>query len=291
MSQPEAGVDQQISLGKQLRTAREDRGDSLLVAAQALKLPTSIIESMEQDQFARLGAPVYARGHLRAYLRWLGLPESLAEQLVAPSDEGPSLQPSMRISRSRAWVERNALRAVYAVLTASILVPALWVATERSGLDPWRNGRSLDEAAPSAQVPAALPVAAPTSEHASTTPAAADSEAPLPVMASMTPFGGSKTEQGPSAATVADTDGWTFHFIGDSWVEIEGPNGRLEYGLLREGETRQFAANELSRVALGNVHAVELHFDGEPVALDSVTRANVARFTVSSAGEISGDPR
>ena len=298
MSQSDTGVDQQISLGKQLRSARENRGDSLLAAAQALKLPTSVIESIERDQFDRLGAAIYARGHVRAYVRWLNLPDSAVDRMAPAEEPTPTLQPSVRVSRSRIWLERNAMRAVYVVLTASIILPALWVANERSALDAWRSGRSLDElnvplvsASQDDQADVAQNIELP-SDTAGSHSATLDAEAPTPVMAALTPFP-NKGAEAKSVESKAEglEEGWTFEFVGDSWVEIEGPNGRLEYGLLRKGETRHYSTDQLSRVALGNVHAVELRFAGEPVALDQVTRANVARFTVSSAGEISGDPR
>lgn len=309
MSQSETGLDQPISLGKQLKKAREDRGVSLLVAAQTLKLPASVIESMESDQFDRLGASVYVRGHLSAYLRWLDLPQDMLGQLQLEAAPGPVLQPSMSPPRSKVWIDRYAMRAVYVVLTLSIIVPALWVATERSGIDAWRGGRSLDEvsAGPAAANSAAariddnLPL--PLADQNAEQPAGAtiveprdqqsdqQSDQPTPVVASMTPFASKSSEMPASAAPASSSAGWTFSFSGDSWVEIDGKQGRLEYGLLRAGDSRHFDADSLSRVALGNVHAVEVRFDGQPVALDDVTRANVARFTVSSDGEISGDPR
>ena len=301
MSLSDTGLHQPISLGKQLKNAREDRGVSLLVAAQALKLPASVIEAMESDHFDRLGAAVYVRGHLSAYLRWLDLPQTLLDQLQLPVAPGPVLRSNVSIPRSRVWIDRYAMRAVYVVLTVSIIVPALWVATERSGLDAWRGGRSLDEVSAESVAPTSgsdptgqrvrVPVVE-QKEGLSADDALDQDNEPTPVVASMTPFASKASESPEKRVEEASAQGgWSFRFSGDSWVEIDGKQGRLEYGLLRAGDSRHFEANALSRVALGNVHAVEVSFDGKPVALDAVTRANVARFAVSSDGEISSDPR
>ena len=46
-------------------------------------------------------------------------------------------------------------------------------------------------------------------------------------------------------------------FSGDSWVQVQAPDGRtLEKGLLPAGTTRTYVAGEVGRVTLGNASAV-----------------------------------
>src|SRR5262249_14602037 len=63
-------------IGARLRTGREKLGLTVLQAAERLHVDPRILESLEAEDFAALGAPVYARGHLRHYAELVG--ESVA---------------------------------------------------------------------------------------------------------------------------------------------------------------------------------------------------------------------
>jgi len=76
-------------------------------------------------------------------------------------------------------------------------------------------------------------------------------------------------------------------FQGDSWVEVFDPEGEvLEQALLSSGDTRDYLEGEVGRVVLGNSAAVEVRAGGEPVDLAAFSRANVARFALSSDGSV-----
>jgi cytoskeleton protein RodZ len=70
-------------------------------------------------------------------------------------------------------------------------------------------------------------------------------------------------------------------------VEVFDANGRqIEQGLLSAGQQRNYAAGEVGRVKLGNVDAVEVKRGGVVVDLEPFSRANVARFALSSDGSL-----
>jgi cytoskeleton protein RodZ len=69
--------------GLQLTAARERAGWSLLQVADKLHLDVSTVRALEADDFAALGALVYARGHLRRYGELLGLPAGEIELACA----------------------------------------------------------------------------------------------------------------------------------------------------------------------------------------------------------------
>jgi cytoskeletal protein RodZ len=69
----EAPVDVTLSLGKQLSKAREARHLSENDVAQQLLLSKQLIIDLENDNYSRIVAPVYARGYLKAYAGFLGL--------------------------------------------------------------------------------------------------------------------------------------------------------------------------------------------------------------------------
>src|SRR4249920_3979312 len=60
------------SIGERLRAGRQRAGLSVAAAAEKLHLDPKVIESLEADRFAELGASVYVRGHLRRYADFVG---------------------------------------------------------------------------------------------------------------------------------------------------------------------------------------------------------------------------
>jgi cytoskeleton protein RodZ len=69
---PEAG-----SLGARLRAGREKLGLTVLQTAERIHVDPKVVEYIEADNLVALGAPVYARGHIRHYAELVG--ESVAQ--------------------------------------------------------------------------------------------------------------------------------------------------------------------------------------------------------------------
>ncbi|HUF17874.1 MAG TPA: helix-turn-helix transcriptional regulator, partial [Thermoanaerobaculia bacterium] len=67
------------SFGEELRKEREIRGISLAEIAEATKVSKRFLGAIENDDFATLPAPVFTRGFVREYARYLGLN---AEEMV-----------------------------------------------------------------------------------------------------------------------------------------------------------------------------------------------------------------
>jgi cytoskeleton protein RodZ len=61
------------TIGQTLREARTERGADLAEVEQATKIRLKFLEAMEADRWDQLPAPVYARGFLGIYARYLGL--------------------------------------------------------------------------------------------------------------------------------------------------------------------------------------------------------------------------
>jgi cytoskeletal protein RodZ len=55
------------AIGARLQAARERADLSLMQAAEVLHVDPGVIQALENDNFAALGAAVYVRGHLRHY--------------------------------------------------------------------------------------------------------------------------------------------------------------------------------------------------------------------------------
>ena len=74
--------------GERLRRAREEKGLSQEEACKHLRLSTSYMRALEQDDYERLPEAPFIKGYLRNYARFLGLPaEELARQFQQRVDE------------------------------------------------------------------------------------------------------------------------------------------------------------------------------------------------------------
>src|SRR5690606_2815131 len=95
----ESRTDTALGLGERLRSARKARAMTLDQASQALRIEAPVLRSLEENRFEELGAPVFVRGHLKAYARLLGLSEDTvlaAYRAAVPDSERPP-----RVARER----------------------------------------------------------------------------------------------------------------------------------------------------------------------------------------------
>lgn len=269
-------------LGLRLRRAREAMGLSVAEAGERLKVPVAIVEAMERDDHARLGAAVFARGHLGCYARMVGLPQVLVESALAP-EPPPVLHTTVHVPRAHYLLDRFARRAVYVVLTASIVLPVVWLATRDQLPGGLPLVSSLD-----------APVQVGDDAHSLPLPPAAtgrDDYQDRQVVASITPFYREQAPvqaqvQPPLAPPAAPAGTLALRFDGPSWVEVVARDGRrLAFGLVAAGEARSFDLADVASVSIGDADAVEVSMGGQSMDLAPFRRAKVARFTLSSDGE------
>ena len=251
--------------GERLRRAREAAGLRLEDVAERLKMPVRVVRSLEEEDWARLGAPVFVRGQLRSYSRLLGIgtATTLEAARVGPV-EPPALVTHNFVPRHQRLLEQFSRRAAYIAITVAI-VGSVWMGTRTQMSMPAGNVAPLD--VPVSAVPAAGPGPAIQAVPLERTP----------MIASM----------GPSAAAQPVSPTLSMELGGDSWVEVTGRDGQvIEKGLLSAGTTRSFDLREVGAMVIGNADAVTVERNGQPLALDAFQRANVARFTVSSDGSL-----
>ncbi len=114
------------SPGSLLRSAREACGLSIEEVADRLRLNEALVLAMEEDRFGLLGAPVFARGHLRNYAALVGAAE---REIMAAFDIGDVPEPTFLPALDRAPAARNRLRGAWiaaAVVLAAAAAAAAW---------------------------------------------------------------------------------------------------------------------------------------------------------------------
>lgn len=194
--------------GALLLSARKARGLSRIEAAAALRLDESSIAALEEENFGRLGAPVFVRGHLRHYAELLGLsaPTVLdAYRAMAPLSETlPELprRSEIRVVRHSgswswsvaggvlllagvlAWAGSRSYQALSPAVAARpvshspVTAPQEAVSRPPAVVSPVIEGSAPDPAPAPEQAPSPLPGAPPAaSPEAAAPPAAVSAEA------------------------------------------------------------------------------------------------------------------
>ncbi|HZF17788.1 MAG TPA: RodZ domain-containing protein [Steroidobacteraceae bacterium] len=281
------------SVGERLRAARERQGLTLQKMSEDLHLDLPVIEAMEEDRFRMLGAPVYARGHLRKYAQLLGLEVGavleayeaahtgpVAPSLVPASTEHPALPPD-RSPASVLWIRTAATLGVLALIAAGV-----WWYLGKQRAEPESAG-------------AASPVTANEVEANSET---MNATVPVPVPAVSAPpavrppaVPPRATTKPAVARTLAPDDRATgdagearlrLRFLSESWAEIYDATGtRLLFDQRAANTTRTVVGVPPFRVLLGNSAGVELSINGRPVTVpDQARYGATARFRVMPGG-------
>lgn len=258
------------SCGAHLKQARQAAGLTHEDVAARLKMPVRVVVALESDDWSLLGAPVFVRGQLRSYARLLGLDieADLVESGVAPVAP-PELVSHSHTPRFQRVFEQATRRAAYIAITVAIAVP-VFLAT--------RPHLASNVAVESLDVPTVL------AESAGESPADVQRAALEPVQ--RTPLVASMASL-PRATTGAEAAALSLSFSGDSWVQVFGADGEsLEQGMLHAGDRLSYGEGEVERVVLGNSAVVEVRQAGRTVDVSPFSRANVARFTLSSDGSL-----
>jgi cytoskeleton protein RodZ len=197
-----AGGDSRAGIGPRLRAAREKKSLTILQAAEKMHVDARILESLEAEDFAALGAPVYARGHLRHYAELVGESPTELQQLYADSTKATPAQPDLtRIARGEPEGDSGKLVGPAVIgLVAVGLVGVVWWLLTLSGENAQPNGVHGKLAGNTAGTSQPAPVEADSN---------ADNETPVPLPApepETTPRG-AKTGVGASAKGGASASG------------------------------------------------------------------------------------
>ena len=250
-------------IGSRLRAGRERRGLSLLQAAEEMHVDPAMIEALEAEDFGKLGAPVFVRGHLRNYAQRLGeAPEPLLALYAggAGISKTPDLTAAPRVlpmqSRGNPWLAPAGIALVVAV----------------GAIGGWLWLRRLHAvpvvAAAAAPALVSTPASAPTPTSASPAPA----DAPLAAAAAVS--------SEPAAGEVT----LVFSYSADSWTEVYDAHGRRLYqGLGTASSTQSVRGQAPLKVVVGNSAGVTLEADGHAVPVPDSAPDRPARFTVGSA--------
>jgi cytoskeletal protein RodZ len=218
-----------VSFGTWLRRQRELREISLREIADVTKISIRYLEALEQDRFDVLPAPVFAKGFLKEYARYVGLDphEVVNSYLTTQKELEPEDEEGLNVGREKRAGRRTSVGFLGLVVVALLLlVAALAYFAELR--------RSESRADPP-------PMAAPPRQAMPTPQTLVDGE---------------PADEVPLLVTI--------DFSEDCWVEAVIDGERQISELHVPGESMRIEAAETVILTLGNFEAVRVEVNGRP---------------------------
>ncbi len=271
--------------GQRLAHARRANDISIAEIAKELHLDEPKVQALEENQFEILGAPVFAKGHLRKYAELVNVPieDVLADYYKINRAAGapPVVDPRrrhpmpMQMQTSMApWI------AVVLVLLFAAAAAYWWfsrdvvptVDNSPGSVQPFVAEETVEEA----EIQLSQPTDTADTQVMSvpsTSSDAADSNTSEAVQNDTTDL---TVDEGQVRIDMV--------FSGDCWVEVTDRDGRrLFYGQGRQGQTISRVGSVPLRALFGDRNNVSVTANGVDVPLVAESgRGNVSRVTISA---------
>jgi cytoskeleton protein RodZ len=268
-----AAVAEPDTPGGMLRAERERRGYSVQYAAEDLHLDVWVIEALETNRFEALGAPVYAKGHLRKYAMLLGLSattvleryEALSGTPAEPTPIPAAIAAPVPQRRSMPKWPLWVVAAIAVAAGVAWLVHELWPLLQRSDV-------TTSSEAPAVTTPQT--VTQPTQSEPQQVGPQQVEQAAAPV----------------AVATAVAEVRLRLEFSEPSWTEIYDANGRrLMFDMGTPGRVRTIAGAPPLRVNLGLASAVRAQVDERPIVIPRRAGRDGAKFLIEADGSVKPD--
>jgi len=299
-------------IGARLRSGREKLSLTVLQVAERMHTDPKIVESIEGENFEALGAPVYARGHIRHYAELVG--ESANELVALYSNVSKVGQPDLtRIVKAPTPESSNKLvaPALFVIAIFAVAGAIWWVSalskkkpqlaeTHVVGEEPAQspgtpppqavpavpNQPTESQRAPDRGPPAAMSMQPkPTRSAAIPPPAGTNAQPRSPAVSAPVVSANAPTRVASAAPTAPpqapvptaprskNQSQVTLHYSADSWTEVYDASGaRLFYDVGAANSVQSVVGTPPLRVVLGNAAGVSVEFNGHKTSVDKLSQ-------------------
>ncbi|MBC5814910.1 MAG: helix-turn-helix domain-containing protein [Candidatus Eremiobacteraeota bacterium] len=222
------------ALGEQFRAAREARGLSLSEVAEQIRIRSVYLGEIEAENWAAIGAPVYVRGFLRTYARFLGLdPEEAVAEFNKTAEGAPVADGTGLSGSSWSGGERRNLSPLLWVASAIAVILIGFVIYNFVML---RHTRAI----------------------VTGTSSSPSSRSPLPSKSASPGSGAPATSPAPLGHTLA------IRLSSGSWLRVTVDGSVSIEGVFPKGTSKQFHGKK-ALVRVGNAGGVEIIVNGHAV--------------------------
>ena len=285
-SQPGANAvpaEHEAGIGQRLRHSREARELTAEAAAASLHMDPSTLLALEGEEFSRLGAPVFVRGHLRRYATLLGLD---VDDMLATYERNspPEPMPTRPLQSRERFAVDDGLNwpvVVGVVVVFLLVVLAVWRLWDQPGEPVPMSTEALQNAMGESVPDESSPL-----EDAVVLPV------PVPVLTALGPREPDTRGEvladaaGPGSSALSAGSGETLEIVvsldDECWTEITDATGRrLYFGMGQATQRIAVRGAAPISVLLGNAGAARMEVDGRTWPLsDGDVSGNVARLRI-----------
>lgn len=261
-------------IGSQFRSKRQQLGLGIEDVSRSLRFSAHLVEAIESEQWAKLGAAVYAKSYVSSYARLLGLNPALLDEIPNLSSQAPALK---TLSTIKVESSSAASKWLLGLLTALGLAAILaYFGLRQDAQEPLVLDALVSTPAPAQPETAATPEA---QRSVVAQPAAAG-----PAAATATPDNSADAALPPATSVPADA-GVSISVTQDCWTEILGADGSILFkGMLVPGQTLQHPLDKVGRITLGNAGSATVKVDGVVRDIAPLIKGSVARFQFDADG-------
>ncbi|MBF4424019.1 RodZ domain-containing protein [Vibrio anguillarum] len=291
-----------VQPGTLLKAKREALGLTQKQVSDRLRLRLSIIQSLEENNFASDQVATFTRGYLRSYAKAVGIKESVI--LASFDDCYPTVvaeQPMQSFSKKtkREKHDSRIMTLTWGIFAIIIGISSLWwwqnqeqenvviesspsissTSVERLRDEDFTTVPELVPTVDESQVEAEavyIPVEINT-QAAELIPSPEDDTAEADLSASDDPV----LDKTPPQDATNPYAPLTLTFSADCWIQVKDAAGKtLSTGIKKSGQTVTLQGEAPFQIILGAPESVSMTFASEPVDLSGYTSGKVARFTL-----------
>lgn len=306
----------ELTVGQLLKQEREQRKLTLEHVAKQLNLKVEVLQSLEADQPDKAILPTFMRGYVRAYARFLKMPEqhllSRFEQVHQVKSTPVKAMKTFSNRQAKQQTETRFMWLTYVIIAILLASLAAWLwqgardftsmtgristtepivistvdadspALSQTELMPVVEQaavlNAVDNVASADEVPA-LTLAPPTVLPTE------DAAVALPELTEPTAVVESSSESfGDSNDTGLDRLKMTFN--GNCWIDVLDSNGeRIAYGTKQSGYVMELNARGPFTITLGNPSVVAIDINQKPFDMSGFPGGRVAKFTLAGQDE------
>jgi cytoskeleton protein RodZ len=277
--------------GERLAQARQEQQISVLEIAKELHLDEAKVRALERNEFDVLGAPVFAKGHLRKYAELVNVP--LDDIFVDYYKLTRSAEmPPVIATRTRPRHELSPGPWIAVIVVIVMAASAYWWFTRPATVEPAPDEPAVSEpeaepqeAAPEASLPvgeeAPDAVSSPADEQRPEVEPQADAAVGAPEPQAQPAV----IEETESPEVAAGQMRLLLTYSGDCWTEVTDATGRrLFFALGTDGRTVELSGAEPFNVLIGSPGSVAVQVNGEDYALPAGTRPDrPLRLTIAGS--------
>ena len=256
------------TLGAYLKKTRETHGISIEELASSTKINISVLAALETDNFKKLPAPIFVKGFIKSYLKYLGVDPKEAilfyELLMSPTRKPDtkidelSDRDGVKINKYKVKLSTRVLVSALsvAIIVLSLVIYNLYTKTGQNQKEDIASNQmivKISEQKPAAEQPPAVAettttASAPVQGTTILAPAIVPAPAPVPVQ----PVNVVTQKVFIKATT-------------DLWVKVKIDDGKPFDFLLRKSGIKNLEGVKEIKVLLGDASAATIEYNGETI--------------------------